>query len=78
MEIHYNGKFRRWAWSQIDKENTGEVSPGDIARMALRYNAHVSETGDVVRLIKRCDTNEDKDLDVQEISELLEVISLLE
>ena len=44
-----------------------------MARLALRYNAHVAENGDVVKLIKQCDTNEDKDLDVSEIAELLVV-----
>ena len=59
----------------MDKEKSGEVSPGDMARLALRFSTHVTETGDIVSLIKRCDTNEDRDLDVQEIIMLLEVIT---
>ena len=63
----------RWAWSQVDKDGTGEISASDLASMTLLYNVHVAESGDVVSLIKRCYTNQDKDLDVSEIAELLVV-----
>jgi len=62
-----------WAWEQVDKNGTGEISLGDMARLELRYNEQVKTSGDVVALIKQVDTNHDRDLDVTEIGELLKV-----
>jgi hypothetical protein len=63
----------RWAWGQVNKNGTGEITLGDMARLELRYNEQVATSGDIFMLIKKVDINHDMNLDETEIAELLEV-----
>jgi Ca2+-binding EF-hand superfamily protein len=67
---------RRWAWSQIDKNGTGVVLHKDFVRLNITYKEFLNKTESVTVIIKQCDKNNDKDLEVAEIMELLVVSAI--
>jgi hypothetical protein len=66
----------RWAWEQIDIDGNGMVSKKEIYRLMKKYNQHVADNVNILRLIRKCDKNEDRILVASEIQSLLTVLPL--
>jgi hypothetical protein len=70
---HFSAIRARWAWSQLKKDENGEISLSDLIRLELRYSTDAAKIGDIVKMIKECDSNDNKDLEESEIADLLVV-----
>ena len=63
----------RWAWSLIDKDGTGRVSPKDLRRVLAGYNPFIQQNIHISKLIYLCDANQDGVLEDAEMQRLLTV-----